>query len=151
MFRQPCPAGASTLYSLRDGDHIRPQAPAVTLSCIIGRVVFVCAVLLATTSAQDFPQSEEPASVIRNEYLHAYNLHDANSVLALYADDAVLLTEAGVFEESPKSASGCSSHSIRAAFLRRLPRFVRNHLPLSPMALARPNVWLVRKYILGAT
>jgi hypothetical protein len=89
--------------------------------------------------------------VIRNEYLHAYNLHDANSVLALYADDAVLLTEAGVFEESPKSASGCSSHSIRAAFLRRLPRFVRNHLPLSPMALARPNVWLVRKYILGAT
>jgi ketosteroid isomerase-like protein len=97
MFRQPCPAGASTLYSLRDGDHIRPQAPAVTLSCIIGRVVFVCAVLLATTSAQDFPQSEEPASVIRNEYLHAYNLHDANSVLALYADDAVLLTEAGVF------------------------------------------------------
>ena len=35
--------------------------------------------------------------MIRNEYLHAYNLHDANSVLALYADDAVLLTEAGVF------------------------------------------------------
>jgi ketosteroid isomerase-like protein len=64
---------------------------------MIRRVVFVCAVLLATTSAQDFPQSEEPASVIRNEYLHAYNLHDANSVLALYADDAVLLTEAGVF------------------------------------------------------
>jgi ketosteroid isomerase-like protein len=52
---------------------------------------------MTTTWAQDLPQPEEPASLIRNEYLHAYNLHDPDSVLALYADDAVLLSEAGVF------------------------------------------------------
>jgi ketosteroid isomerase-like protein len=52
---------------------------------------------MATISAQDLPQPEEPASLIRNEYLHAYNLRNPDSVLALYADDAVLLSEAGVF------------------------------------------------------
>lgn len=64
---------------------------------MIRRVVFFCAVLMATTSAQDLPQPEQPASLIRNQYLHAYNLHNPDSVLALYADDAVLLSEAGVF------------------------------------------------------
>jgi ketosteroid isomerase-like protein len=52
---------------------------------------------MATISAQDLPQPEEPGSLIRNEYLHAYNLRNPDSVLALYADDAVLLSEAGVF------------------------------------------------------
>lgn len=62
-----------------------------------GRVLFFCAILMATASAQDLPQPDEPASLIRTEYLHAYNSHDPDSVLSLYADDAVLLSEAGVF------------------------------------------------------
>ncbi len=36
-------------------------------------------------------------SLVRSEYLQAYNSHNPDSVLALYADDAVLLSEAGVF------------------------------------------------------
>ena len=64
---------------------------------MMGRVLFFCAVLMATTSAQDSPQPDEPASLIRTEYLHAYNSHDPNSVLSLYADDAVLQSEADVF------------------------------------------------------
>jgi ketosteroid isomerase-like protein len=62
-----------------------------------GRILFFCAVLMATTSAQDLPHPDEPASLIRTEYLHAYNSHNPDSVLSLYADDAVLLSEAGVF------------------------------------------------------
>jgi ketosteroid isomerase-like protein len=61
------------------------------------RCVFLCAALIVTTSAQKIRAPEEPVSLIRNEYLHAYNLHNTDSVLALYADDAVLLSEAGVF------------------------------------------------------
>jgi ketosteroid isomerase-like protein len=66
---------------------------------MIGRVLFslFCAALMATTSAQDLPQPDGPASLIRTEYLHAYNSHNFDSVLSLYADDAVLLSEAGVF------------------------------------------------------
>ena len=64
---------------------------------MITRVVFVCVVLMAAASAQDVGQPEEPASLMRNAYLRAYNLHDPDSVLALYADDAVLLSEAGIF------------------------------------------------------
>lgn len=45
---------------------------------------------------------KQPANVVREQYLHAYNLHDAAAVLALYADDAVLLSEAGVFHGKPE-------------------------------------------------
>jgi ketosteroid isomerase-like protein len=41
--------------------------------------------------------TKEPSAIVREEYLRAYNLHDANALLALYADDAVLLSESGVF------------------------------------------------------
>jgi ketosteroid isomerase-like protein len=85
------------VYALGDGNHIRPHGPDATLSSMIRRVVFFCAVLMATTSAQHLPQADQPASLIRNQYLHAYNLHNSDAVLALYADDAVLLSEAGVF------------------------------------------------------
>jgi len=61
------------------------------------RCLFLCAALIVTTSTQDRAGAEEPVSLIRNEYRQAYNLHNAESVLALYADDAVLLSEAGVF------------------------------------------------------
>ena len=61
------------------------------------RFVFFCAALIVIISAPKVTAAEEPASLIRNEYLRAYNLHDADSVLALYADDAVLLSAAGVF------------------------------------------------------
>src|SRR5262245_22209690 len=47
--------------------------------------------------AQTSGLPKEPTSLIRDEYLHAYNLHDADALLALYADDAVLLSEAVVF------------------------------------------------------
>jgi ketosteroid isomerase-like protein len=63
---------------------------------MIGRVVFLCCALTAPAWAQNLPQPEEPLNVIRSVYRHAYNLHDADSVLALYADDAVVLSEAGV-------------------------------------------------------
>ena len=43
-------------------------------------------------------QPESSISRLRAQYLHAYNLHDADTVLALYSDDAVLLSEAGVFQ-----------------------------------------------------
>lgn len=56
--------------------------------------VLVLAVMVA---AQNLGRSSEPASAVREEYLRAYNLHNADGVLALYADDAVLLSEAGVF------------------------------------------------------
>jgi ketosteroid isomerase-like protein len=85
------------VYALGDGDHIRPLGPDATLSSMLRRVVCFCAVLVATTSAQDLPQADQPATLIRNQYLQAYNLHNPDSVLALYADDAVLLSEAGVF------------------------------------------------------
>ena len=61
------------------------------------RCLFLCAALIVTASAQKIAGAEEPVSQIRNEYLHAYNLHNSELVLALYADDAVLLSEAGVF------------------------------------------------------
>jgi len=59
-------------------------------------------ILAVITMAQNIGHSEEPASVVSGEYLHAYNLHDADAVLALYADDAVLLSEAGVFHGKPE-------------------------------------------------
>lgn len=61
------------------------------------RRFLLCAVLVASGSAQNLPQSGDPVSVVRKEYLNAYNLHRPDSVLALYADDATLLSEAGVF------------------------------------------------------
>ena len=60
-------------------------------------LVFLLSVGVVIAIAQDVGQSGEPASAIREEYRHAYNLHDADAVLSLYADDAVLLSEAGVF------------------------------------------------------
>ncbi len=54
-------------------------------------------VVLPMISMAQTPGPKQPASVVREEYLHAYNLHDADAVLALYSDDAVLLSEAGVF------------------------------------------------------
>src|SRR5215831_1029027 len=61
------------------------------------RCLFLCAALIVTTLTQNRAGAEERVSLIRNEYRQAYNLHNAESVLALYADDAVLLSEAGVF------------------------------------------------------
>jgi ketosteroid isomerase-like protein len=55
------------------------------------------AILTVSGWAQSSSPLKQPTSLVREEYLHAYNLHDADAVLALYADDAVLLSEAGVF------------------------------------------------------
>jgi ketosteroid isomerase-like protein len=63
---------------------------------MIRRLAFLCLALIGTAWAQGLPH-EEPVSLMRSEYLQAYNSHNPDSVLALYADDAVLLSEAGVF------------------------------------------------------
>lgn len=60
-------------------------------------LIFLLFVGVVIGSAQDVGQSVEPASAIRREYRHAYNLHDADAVLSLYANDAVLLSEGGIF------------------------------------------------------
>lgn len=67
------------------------------LTDIIRKVGFLCGCLAAIACAQTSAPPGDPLADVRNEYLRAYNLHDAEAVLALYADDAVLLSEAGVF------------------------------------------------------
>lgn len=57
-------------------------------------LLFVLALIAA---AQNPARSQDPFSLVRESYRQAYNLHNADAVLALYADDAVLLSEAGVF------------------------------------------------------
>jgi len=47
--------------------------------------------------SQSASEQKTPTSVIRDKFLRAYNEHDTGAGLALYADDAVLLSEAGVF------------------------------------------------------
>ena len=69
---------------------------------MIRNFVFFFPILAVISMAQNIGHSKQPASVVREEYLHAYNLHDAEAVLALYADDAVLLSEAGVFHGKPE-------------------------------------------------
>jgi ketosteroid isomerase-like protein len=59
--------------------------------------VLLFGALIICTSLATIAGTEEPVSLVRNQYLHAYNLHDVDSVLALYADDAILLSEAGLF------------------------------------------------------
>jgi len=62
---------------------------------------FIFCFFIVTSIAQNVGP-KQPASVVREEYLRAYNLHDADVVLALYSDDAVLLSEAGVFRGKPE-------------------------------------------------
>jgi ketosteroid isomerase-like protein len=69
-------------------------------ACYVATMIrkwLVLSLLTVSCWAQNSSPPKEPTSLIRDEYLHAYNLHDADAVLALYADDAVLLSEAGVF------------------------------------------------------
>ena len=61
------------------------------------RLIFVFYALTVIVSGQNLSQVKEPASRVREQYRQAYNRHDAEAVLALYGDDAVLLSEAGVF------------------------------------------------------
>jgi len=68
---------------------------------MIRNFAFILSVLAVISVAQSIG-CKQPACVVREEYLHAYNLHDADAVLALYADDAVLLSEAGVFHGKPE-------------------------------------------------
>ena len=62
--------------------------------CALLVVVFMP---ISVTCAQSAPNDKAATIVIRDEYLRAYNEHDIDAVLALYADDAVLLSEASVF------------------------------------------------------
>jgi ketosteroid isomerase-like protein len=61
------------------------------------RWAVVCAALIVVVSARSIAAAEDPLSRVRHEYQHAYNSHNADAVLALYAEDAVLLSEAGEF------------------------------------------------------
>ena len=69
---------------------------------MIKKCAFFLSVLAVIALMQNVGLSQEPTSIVREKYLHAYNLHDADAVLALYADDAVLLSEAGVFQGKPE-------------------------------------------------
>ncbi len=61
------------------------------------RLAIICIALLAVAAMAQSAAPTQPASVVREKYLSAYNRHDTDAVLALYAEDATLLTEAGVF------------------------------------------------------
>lgn len=54
-------------------------------------------VLASMVSAQVATKQQAPPSALREAYLRAYNAHDTDAILALYAEDAMLLSEAGVF------------------------------------------------------
>lgn len=69
---------------------------------MIKSLLLTLSILVVTAAAQNVGHSTEPASAIREEYQRAYNLHSADAVLALYADDAVLRSEAGVFRGKPE-------------------------------------------------
>jgi len=43
------------------------------------------------------PSSPEPGVQVRQEFLRAYNSKDADAVVALYADDATLVSDGGTF------------------------------------------------------
>ena len=47
--------------------------------------------------ARAVPSSQEPGARVRQEFLRAYNAKDANSVVALYAEDAALVSDGGTF------------------------------------------------------
>ena len=82
----------------RRGDPYHIQGCVRRASLIrMNRLLVLCLLLATTSVAQTSMQSQEPLGAVRNEYQRAYNLHDADLVLALYADDAVLLSESGVF------------------------------------------------------
>jgi len=43
------------------------------------------------------PSSPEPGAQVRQEFLRAYNAKDADAVVALYAEDATLVSDGGTF------------------------------------------------------
>lgn len=61
------------------------------------RTLLFCIALLAIAATAQSDPPKQPASAVREEYLSAYNRHDTDAVLALYSQDATLLTETGVF------------------------------------------------------
>jgi ketosteroid isomerase-like protein len=44
------------------------------------------------------PLSPEPGAQVRQEFLKAYNANDADAVVALYAEDATLVSDGGTFK-----------------------------------------------------
>ena len=42
--------------------------------------------------------SAEPGAQVRQEFLRAYNAKDVDAVVALYADDATLVSDGGTFK-----------------------------------------------------
>ncbi len=61
------------------------------------RTFLFCIALIAITAMAQSGPPTQPASTVREKYLSAYNRHDTDAVLALYSEDATLLTETGVF------------------------------------------------------
>jgi len=60
------------------------------------RVLFLLLIVVPLAWSQN-GSSGAPTTQVREDYLRAYNAHNTDAVLALYAEDAVLLSEAGVF------------------------------------------------------
>jgi hypothetical protein len=57
----------------------------------------------------------EPIEQVRQEFLSAYNAKDADAVVALYAKDAMLVSDGGTFEERMRFGSGSSRDWIKGA------------------------------------
>ena len=76
------------------------EAQCYVLKMIKNLVFILC--FLAVISVEQNAGCKQPACVVREAYLRAYNLHDTDAVLALYADDAVLLSEAGALRGKPE-------------------------------------------------
>jgi len=61
-------------------------------------LLFVAANAGAQQPVQTAPASSEPFAQIRQEYLRAFNAKDVDAILALYAEDATLVSDGGSFK-----------------------------------------------------
>ena len=54
---------------------------------------------MGTTAGMKPLSSPDPGAQVRQEFLRAYNAKDVDSVVALYAEDATLVSDGGTFRE----------------------------------------------------
>jgi len=60
-------------------------------------LLLVAASAGAQQPVQTVPDGSEPFAEIRQEYLRAFNAKDVDAILALYAEDATLVSDGGTF------------------------------------------------------
>jgi ketosteroid isomerase-like protein len=61
-------------------------------------LLFFAASAAAQQPLQTAPDSSGPFAQIRQEYLRAFNAKDVDAILALYAEDATLVSDGGTFK-----------------------------------------------------